>query len=512
MINMARILAVIDIGSNTIRLTIYNHKAESILKEIENIKVSARLQNYLNSEQILTSEGLNILLDTLSVFKEVVALHRVTSIKVVATAAIRRAQNQSEIKQLIHKKMGFSVEVLPGESEAYYGFLGVIHATYLKDGITIDIGGGSTEITLFSNRKMVHAHSFPFGVISLKQQFIKDKIPTSEELSQLSSFLQTTFQQIDWLKNCRLPVIGIGGSARNIAKIDQAIKNYPIDSIHQYEINQQDIFTVQEKLSLLTYEEIQRVEGLSKERSDIIIPAIEVFLALYQIVNAPFFQISRTGIRDGVLYQQLINEGSIDSSQQPLQRSLYQMATEYDLDVEKRTQAAKTAEKIFNAIRNEEMVELNEDNLKDLRNASSIYKLGEFFERDSATAHTFYLLSIRNIDGLSHRDRIKLALLASYHSKKSFKENINPFRDWFTNEDKQKIKILGAILKFSFILSSTKRDIIQDVRFIHGKDNINMELFCDQSWKVEQQAAGKQVKHLEQALGKSISLHFKWQT
>ncbi|WP_257958474.1 Ppx/GppA phosphatase family protein [Bacillus sp. V3-13] len=507
---MGRKLAVIDIGSNTIRLTIYNYKAESILKEIENIKVSARLQNYLNNEQILTYEGLNILLDSLSVFKEIVSLHKVTSIKVVATAAIRKAKNQLEIKQLINEKIGFPIEVLPGESEAYYGFLGVINATYLKDGITIDIGGGSTEITLFSNRKMMQSHSFPFGVINLKQQFIKEKIPSIEEISELSSFLKTNFQEIDWLKNCRLPIIGIGGSARNLAKMDQAIKNYPIDSIHQYEINLQDILTVQEELSSLTYEEIQHVEGLSKERSDIIIPAIEVFLSIYRIVNAPFFQFSRKGIRDGLLYEKLMNDGSEDASQQPLQKSLYQMAIEYDLDMDKRSQAAKTAEMIFNSISKNELVELTGNDLNDLRNASSIYKLGEFFERDSASAHTFYLLSNRNIDGLSHRDRIKLALLASYHSKKSFKENINPFREWFTNEDKQKIKILGAILKFSFILSSTKREIVQDIRFIEGKDNINMELLCNKSWQVEQQAAGKQVKHLEHALGKNISLHFKF--
>ncbi|WP_257985209.1 Ppx/GppA phosphatase family protein [Bacillus sp. T33-2] len=505
---MGRKLAVIDIGSNTIRLTVYNYKAKSILKEIENIKVSARLQSYLDSDQMLTSEGLNILLDSLAVFKEIVSLHKVTSIKVFATAAIRKAKNQLEIKQVIHEKTGFSVEVLPGQSEAYYGFLGVINSTYLKDGVTIDIGGGSTEITLFLNRKMVHAHSFPFGVISLKQQFIKGQTPSIEELDRLSAYLMTKFQEIDWLIDCQLPIIGIGGSARNLAKMDQAGRNYPIDSIHQYEINLNDIVAVKEKLSSLSFEEIQRVEGLSKERSDIIIPAIEVFLSMYRIVNAPFFQFSQKGIRDGILYEKLLNDGAEDENQEPLEKSLYQLAFEHDVDVDKRSQTVKTAEMIFNAIRESDVCELNGNELIDLRNAGSIYKLGEFFDRDSAGSHTFYLLSNRSLDGISHRDRIKLALLAAYHSKNSFKENIKPFKEWYTNEEKQKIKLLGAILKFSFILSSTKREIIQDIRFSEGKDMVAMEIYCNKSWQVEQQAASKQVKHLEHALGKNITLHF----
>lgn len=91
-------LAIIDIGSNTIRLAIYLHKEENVLKEVENIKVSARLQNYLNYEQILTSEGLRILKDTLKVFKEIVSLHNGTLIKVVATAAIRQAKIKKKLR------------------------------------------------------------------------------------------------------------------------------------------------------------------------------------------------------------------------------------------------------------------------------------------------------------------------------------------------------------------------------------------------------------------------------
>lgn len=503
-------LAIIDIGSNTIRLAIYLHKEENVLKEVENIKVSARLQNYLNYEQILTSEGLRILKDTLKVFKEIVSLHNGTLIKVVATAAIRQAKNKEEIKKSIREEIGLSVEILSGEKEAYYGFLGIINSTWIQDGITIDIGGGSTEITKFINRKMVHSHSYPFGALTLKQQFIKDKVPTSDEMSNLSAFLQSKFLECDWLKNCRLPIVGIGGSARNLGKIDQAIKSYPIDSIHQYEMNLKDILTVKEKLTSLSFSELQNVEGLSKERADIIIPAIEVFLTIYQVVNAPFFQFSQKGIREGILFDEIRNDiVNEHNNQHLLEKNLRQLAIEYEIDLEKRYAVMNTVKMFLDSIRKTRIFEVNENDIQDLRCASFIYNVGEFIERDSASRHTFYILSTSNINGVSHRDRIKIALLASYHSKATFKQNIQPFKEWFTKQDRQKLRVLGAILKFSFILNSTKRQIVQDIRFIEGKDHIQLEFYCNKSWQLEQQEAEKQIKHLENALGKKINLDFK---
>lgn len=508
---MEKKIAVIDIGSNTIRLVIYRHKKVRVIKEIENIKVTARLQNYLNEEQFLSSKGIHILLESLTVFKQVLSLHQTASVKVFATAAIRKAKNQEEIKRSIREKVGFSVEVLSGDREAYYGFLGIINSTYLHDGITIDIGGGSTEITQFVNQEIVHSHSFPFGVLSLKQQFVKDQIPTTEEISNLSSFIMTKLQEIDWLVNCRLPIIGIGGNARNLGAINQGLKSYPLDSIHLYEMKLNDILSVKETLASLSFQELKGVEGLSKERSDIIIPAIEVFLSLYRTVEAPFFQISHKGIRDGILYDEIRNKAIESQHKTPLEKGLEQMAIEYDIDLEKRSLVIRTAAMLFDSIRKTGIADVTEHDLSDLKRAGYLYNLGEFIESESVGQHTFYILLNRNLDGLPHRDRIRMALLASYNSKSSFKQNIKPFKEWFSDPEREKLKILGALLKFSFILNSTKRDIVQDVQFLIKDGGIHLELYCNNSWLVEQQEAEKHIKHLENAIGKNICLHFSLQ-
>ncbi|PLT32157.1 Ppx/GppA family phosphatase [Bacillus sp. V5-8f] len=505
---MEKKIAIVDIGSNTIRLVIYRYKQGSVIKQMENMKVTARLQNHLDEELTLTPEGMRILLDSLKVFKQVVSLHKVTSVKLFATAAIRQAKNQEEIKRSISAQTGFSIEVLSGEEEAYYGFLGIINSTYLQDGITIDIGGGSTEITKFVNRRIVNSHSFSFGALSLKKRFIKEKVPTSEEIRELSSFLKNKFQEVEWLSDCQLPIIGIGGNARNLGAVNQALKNYPLDSIHNYEMYKNDILTVKEKLSSLPFQELIGLEGLSKERADIIIPAIEVFLSLYRTVDAPFFQLSQKGIRDGVLYDELSGSRKETSILHPLNESLKGMAIEYDIDTEKRALTIKTAEMVFNSISQTDQADFTKDDLFRLMRAGSLYNLGEFIESESVGQHTFYILLNRNIDGLSHRGRIILALLASYHSKASFKRNIRPFKDWFSEREREKLKILGSILKLSFVLNRTKRDIIQKVRISETFSGLDLALYCNNSWLVEQQEAEKHLKHLENSLGKNINLHF----
>ncbi|MGZ4161449.1 MAG: Ppx/GppA phosphatase family protein, partial [Neobacillus sp.] len=357
---------------------------------------------------------------------------------------------------------------------------------------------------------MVNFHSFPIGVLSLNKQFVKNKVPTDLGISELSNYLQLKFQRLKWLVNCQLPIIGIGGSARNLGEIDQAMKSYPLHSLHQYEMNIKDILMVKAKLELLSFQELQKVKGLSKERSDIIFPAIEVFLSLYKTVNAPFFQLSEKGIRDGILYDE-IKKQHLDENdfQQNLEVNLYQMSLEFDIDLEKRQQVFNTVKRLFNTFGQAGILEDVEQDLDDLRFASYLYNLGEFFERDSASAHTFYLISNQNLEGFSHKDRIKIALLASFQSKDTFKSYVRPFKEWFPKKERQKLRILGSLLKVSFALNRTKRNIILDAKCREEEGHLHLKLYCNKSWQIEQQEAEKQIRHLEKSLGRTIVLQFQ---
>lgn len=177
-----------------------------------------------------------------------------------------------------------NIRILSEEEEAYYGYLAVVHSTSLKEGITVDIGGGSTEVTYFENRELKASHSFPFGALTLKD-FFKKSIPTTEEITTLRQYLREQFATLPWLKDREVKLVAIGGSARNLAQIHQNLESYPLAGLHEYQMFQKDIIEVSSYLTSLKPSKLAKVEGLSKDRADIIIPAIEVFHCLYQTIQ-----------------------------------------------------------------------------------------------------------------------------------------------------------------------------------------------------------------------------------
>ena len=168
-------IGLIDIGSNTIRLVIFEFDKKTGLNELLNIKTPARLSQYLTKDLAMNNEGIEVLTKTLSSFKTVADKFEVTELHPIATAAIRRSTNRDKIIENIKKELNIKIKLIPEEEEAFYGFYAITHTTDIQDGVSVDIGGGSTEVTLFKDKKLIEAHSFPFGVVTLQRKFFDGK-------------------------------------------------------------------------------------------------------------------------------------------------------------------------------------------------------------------------------------------------------------------------------------------------------------------------------------------------
>lgn len=503
--------AIVDIGSNTMRLVIYMREKSGRLKEIENVKAVVRLRNYLTEEQVLEDEGVNLLINTLHTFQEVTRHYKLDDVKCVATATIRQAINKEEILERVSKETDFAMRILSEYEEAYYGYLAVVNSTSIENGITIDIGGGSTELTYFANRKLVNYHSFPFGALSLKKQFVKGETPTLEELMNLRNFLSTQFSTLDWLKNKKLPIIGIGGSARNMVQIHHEYVNYPLAGLHQYMMNVDEVHLINTYLQSLSFEDLQRVEGLSKDRADLIIPAVEVFESLMEYVGANKFVLSRKGLRDGVFYEKLTKEFGVTLFPNVIEESFYELATDFQINVNHVFNVTKTALTIVELLNKSGLVSVDKNDVNLLKRGAHVYNIGKYIDAESSSQHTFYLLANRTIDGLMHRERLIIALIASYTNKSSFKQNIRLFNQWFTKEELTKYRLLGAIIKFAYSLNATNRNIIKNMELQVNDDTLSFFIVCRTDFKPEQYQVEKQKKHLEKIVKKSIQVHFSYQ-
>jgi len=489
------------------RLVIYKQEKSGRLHEVENVKAVARLRNYLDEENMLTEEGILKLVRTLKSFKKIVETYELNHFVCIATATIRQASNKQQIMKIVQQETNWEMRILSESEEAFYGYLSVVNSTSIQEGITIDIGGGSTEITYFKDRMLQHSHSFPFGALTLKSFFIDQ--PSSEiAIARLRNYLKEQFRTLPWLHNKQVALIGIGGSARNMAQIDQSNKAYPLAGLHQYEMKHSDMVHILTELASLELEELEKVDGLSKDRADTILPAICVFLNLFEEIHATSFILSRKGLRDGVFYEFLSRNSKTHLYPNVLEDSIVEMIYEYDLNISQIRHTQFIANKIFDGLYKEGIGSLNETDWLLLKQACNVYNLGEYIDAESSAQHTFYLLANRTIDGLSHKERLTLALVASFKNKTVFKQFIEPFKDWFPKQEKKKICLLGSILKFTYCLDATKRQVVKDFDMDVSEEQITFSIYCTDDYKPEQYQTEKQKKHLEKTLGKNIELNF----
>ncbi|MGH2319736.1 exopolyphosphatase [Planococcus sp. SE5232] len=500
--------AIIDIGSNTIRLVIYTRDKSGRFTESENVKAVARLRNYLNEDNVLEQDGIDILVKTLKSFQEVTRHHQLKDIQCVATAAVRQAVNQDDIMAAVEKETDFTIRILTEFEEANYGYLAVVNSTPFASGITVDIGGGSTELTYFNDRQLIFFYSFPFGALSLKQQFIEGDIPTKGELRELRSFLKEQFNQLEWLADKRLPLIGIGGSARNMAQVHQEHIEYPLSGIHQYMMSRNDVEEINDLLKSLDFSELQRLEGLSKDRADIIIPAVEVFHYLMELIDTKEFALSRKGLRDGFFYEETTKDFDLAVFPNVVEESFHELAIDYDINLTHAFHVTNSAMLISKKLEEIGLLSLEELDTKRLKLSSALYNLGSYIDSESSHQHTFYLLGNRTIDGLLHKERIIVALMASFKNKEVFKRNVNLYEDWFTKDELSKFSLLGAVIKLSYSLNATKRDIVENIELEEKDDKLVFSVQCREDWEPEQYQVEKQKKHLEKQLKKTIDFKF----
>lgn len=500
--------AIIDIGSNTVRLVLYKEHGSAI-EEFRNVKAPLRLRRFLDESSEMSEEGVSLLLEALKNFREVLDFYEVTEVECTATAAVRQAANREAIIERVKKETGFQVRLLSGEEEAYYGLSAVLKTMPADSGLTIDIGGGSTEITLFENRVLKHSFSFPFGVVSLKEQFIAEDRMKPKEQKKMAEYIQAELQKFDWLDQAPDGIIAaIGGSARNLANVQQLKENYPPLGVHGYELTVDALDQLRSELSPLSYSEFEKVDGLSNERADLILPAIEVFYQLAVHTKAKGLLVSSRGLRDGIVLERT-KSGSWDTAEDVKRNGIQRLLTVYGHDREHHYQMMNLTKNMLAGFEEEGILSITDKERFLIEQAAALFYLGEYISSSSKSRHTFYLLINSLFDGFTHWEKAYISLTASFTNNSTLKQYLEEFDGWFKKEDVQKMREYGALLKLCFSLNSSKRSIVKDLKIDQKNDRTLITVFCEGSELAERYQSDKQKRHLEKALQTTIDFTFK---
>ena len=283
-------LAAIDIGSNAARLLISEASPNSAgvmdFTKLNLVRVPLRLGFDVFNNQVISDKKATHLIDTIRAYKLLLDVYEVKYLKACATSAMRDASNGVGILQEVKAQTGIDIQIITGQEEAAFIYENHVaeNMDKTKSYLYIDVGGGSTEITLFSSGKQIFKESFNIGTIRLLQQQV-----TEAHWQQLKDFLKQQLKGIG-------PVIAIG-SGGNINKIFSLSKRkegkpLSLDTLKDY-YKEFSAFTVEERIHLY---------GLREDRADVIVPALQIYVNIMRWADTPEIYVPKIGLADGLIH------------------------------------------------------------------------------------------------------------------------------------------------------------------------------------------------------------------
>lgn len=291
--------AVVDLGSNTMRMEIYDETAGT-MKHIVSTKEVVGMLGYAENG-VLSEEGILRVVEGLQGFCETAASVGVEKICCFATAGLRAVKNADEVVRRAKEQAGLDIDIISGEEEARLDFAGAFIPPDVKEGLVVDMGGGSTEIVRFSDGHIDNCISLPYGSLSLYKRFVKKVLPRSGELKKIREFAARQLECVDWLRSSGGHICLIGGTGRAIARLHRDVHNRGTESMQGYLFDAADIDALETWLLGHPKMGMRRVLRVAPERVHTILPGMTALARLVSYADARTVSLSRSGVREGYI-------------------------------------------------------------------------------------------------------------------------------------------------------------------------------------------------------------------
>ena len=296
--------AIIDIGSNSIRLTVYRHDEEDGQVYIQfKDKVMAGLAGYVEDGD-LSEKGIRKACDALKIYRKVLGNLAIEKIYPFATASLRNVGNARKVLDRIKSETGFEVDIISGEEEAVLDFIGATKVVNIDRGMLVDIGGGSTEIVLFKDGNIECAHSIPVGSLNMYKKHVKRLLPSKEEKRAITKDVKKEIEKLNIeCSEKQQKMCGVGGTLRAARKLGIEITGR---ENADREVDASDVKKVMKVLEGEEKETIDRILRVVPERIHTILPGMIILSAIIKHFEAEQIYVSSYGAREGYLYKNVL--------------------------------------------------------------------------------------------------------------------------------------------------------------------------------------------------------------
>ncbi|MFC4625348.1 exopolyphosphatase [Daeguia caeni] len=483
-------VAVIDIGSNSVRLVIY----EGIVRSptvLFNEKILCGLGKGLAKTGRLNEKSVEAALRALKRFRALAEQADAISIHALATAAAREAKNGPDFIAQAEAILGRHIEVLSGKQEAYYSALGIISGFYKPKGVAGDLGGGSLELVAVDDHDIGEGITLPLGGLRL-QDMANEKLSEAARIARKelarAALLQAHEGQIFY---------AVGGTWRNLAKLHMTQKNYPLHVMHGYEIETGEAISFLKRVAKGNLDALRGIDSISKNRRQLLAYGATVLLETIKRMKPSKIVFSALGVREGYLYSLLpASEQRLD----PLLSSAEELAVLRSRSPRHARELAVWTTLSLQALGMEE----SEDETRYRQAACLMADISWRAHPDYRGSQALNIIAHGSFSGIDHPGRCYMALANYYRHEGLVDDDIAPeIMKLVPQRLRERAKLLGALLRVVYLLSASMPGVIPRLVWRQNGDVLELVVPGDLADLISDRPEGR-LQQLAKVTGRDI--------
>ena len=510
---------MIDLGSNSFRLVVFM-AGEGWWKRTDEIYEPVRIGQGLAATGRLGQQPIERALATLDVFSHFCRASGLgeDSVDAVATSAIRDAENAESFLTPARARFGLPIRVLSRESEARYGYLAAVNSTTLQDGYVFDLGGGSMQLVRVENRLERESGSWRLGTVRMSERFLPSNGPAKrKQLEELREHVAEELSGAPWLQDGNAParrIVGIGGTARNLAAAAQRATGLPSNGVQGTVIEREVLDQLVARLASLPASERASVPGVKPARADLILAGAVVVQAVLNAGGFAGMETSEAGLREGVFFERLLADrwpvsDRPVSDRPPLfenlrETSVLNLAAQYRSDGRHTRHVAALALGMFDELAKLGLHGGDPVERELLWAASMLHDIGMSIDYDDHHKHSRYLILNGALPGFTPVETAIIAQAARYHRKGM--PVAGPMAALFGDGDAARLDRCATLLRLAEDLERSRDQLVRRTTMALNNGDVELHLIADGEPAVPRWAAGRETELFARAFHRGLSV------
>lgn len=422
-------VAVIDMGSNSFRLVVFQYEPGSWWALADEIREATRVSAGMGDESVLQPEPVDRAIHTAAVFASFLEAQGVERVDAVATSAIRDAANRDELLAAIRDRCGLEVRVISGAEEAWYGYLAIANSTTLQDGFGIDVGGGSVQLMRIEGRRLREAESVRLGAVRVSEAFLPGEEASAKQMKALRKHVARTLAEFEWWgegdrtssqappARQRRRLAGLGGTIRNLAAAVQKRMELPDLDVQGFVLSREALEELISELASKPASKRGSVRGIKPDRGDVILGGALVVAAAMEHGGFEELEVTEAGLREGVFFERLLDGRDPPLLDDVRRDSVLNLARRFRTNDAHVEHVARLSLQMFDALGEAGLHALDGQERELLWAACMLHDIGVTIDYDDHHRHSHYLIVNSGLPGFSPWELEVIAAIARWHRK-----------------------------------------------------------------------------------------------